>query len=52
MNESKAFKFIAGAMLVIAMTVYSQTTEHLQGAAVFLISATTFLVGYFAGEDV
>lgn len=52
MNESKAFKLITGLMLVIASTVYSQTADHAHGAVVFLVAGATFLVGYFAGEDI
>lgn len=52
MNTSKTFKLIAGLMLVIASTAYSQTTEHTHGAVVFLVSGATFLMGYFAGEDI
>ncbi|MDF3188047.1 hypothetical protein [Pseudomonas paracarnis] len=52
MSTSKAFKLIAGLMMVIAMTAYSQTVEHAHGAVVFLLAGTTFLMGYFAGEDI
>ena len=52
MNTSKTFKFIAGLMLVMAATFYSQTAEHAQSGVVFLLSGATFLVGYFAREDI
>lgn len=52
MNPSKAFKLVAGLMMVIAATAYSQTTEHAQGGVVMLMSSVTFLIGYFAGEDI
>lgn len=52
MNGSKSFKLIAGLMLVIASTAYSQTAEHAHGAVVFLTAGATFLMGYFAGEDI
>jgi hypothetical protein len=50
-NASKVFKIICGAIMVIAATVYSQTSV-VHGAVVFLSAAATFLVGYFAGEDI
>ncbi|MCK8685346.1 hypothetical protein [Pseudomonas umsongensis] len=52
MNASKGFKLIAGLMMVIAATAYSQTVDHAQGGVVFLMSGVTFLIGYFAGEDI
>ncbi|MFJ7312539.1 hypothetical protein ACIQVE_07160 [Pseudomonas sp. NPDC098747] len=52
MNTSKLLKLIAALMMVIATTAYSQTTDHAQGGVVFLMSGVTFLVGYFAGEDI
>ncbi|WP_432783704.1 hypothetical protein QZH45_09610 [Pseudomonas corrugata] len=52
MNASKPFKLVAGLMLVIAVTAFTQTTDHTHGAVVFLVAGATFLMGYFAGEDI
>ncbi|MGF6154003.1 hypothetical protein [Pseudomonas fluorescens] len=52
MNTSKTFKLIAGLMMVIAATAYSQTAAPAQGSIVFLMSGVTFLIGYFAGDDI
>lgn len=52
MNVSKVFKTISGLLLIIAMTAYSQSPDHLNGVVVFLIAFSTFLSGFFAGEDI
>lgn len=51
MNYSKAFKVIAGLALIVAVTAYTQTST-VDGAVVFLLAFVTFLIGYFAGEEI
>lgn len=52
MSTSKGLKLFAGLMMVIAATAYTQTAHQSQGGVVFLLSGVTFLIGYFAGEDI
>ncbi|MBZ3666253.1 hypothetical protein [Pseudomonas monteilii] len=49
MSTNKVFKLIAGLVLVVALTAYTQTSVP-HGAVVFLMAFATFLVGYFAGD--
>ncbi len=50
MSVSKQFKIIAGLILVVAMTAYTQTSVP-HGVVVFLLAFATFLVGCFAGDE-
>lgn len=52
MTTSKSFKLVSGLMQVVAVTVYSQTADHMHAAVVFFMAGAIFLVGYFAGEDI
>lgn len=50
MSTTKVFKIIAGLVLVVALTAYTQTSVP-HGAVVFLLAFATFLVGHFAGDE-
>ncbi|WJV25894.1 MULTISPECIES: hypothetical protein [Pseudomonas] len=52
MNGSKAFKLLAGAGMITAITAYNQTAVHMHGGVLLLLLTVTFLLGYFAGEDI